>query len=129
MAESPEDSYDFNEAGTPQGGVLSPLLMNIALHGLENHISERFLKKHSVKVVRYADDFIVFSNYHGCILEAKELISEFLSPIGLSLSEEKTRIGHSMERLPGTEGPPGVDFLGYNFINVRCSIHRGVKST
>lgn len=34
-----------------------------------------------------------------------------------------------MERLPGTEGPPGLDFLGFNFVNVKCSIHRGVKST
>jgi RNA-directed DNA polymerase len=129
MADSPEDSYDINEAGTPQGGVISPLLMNIALHGLENNLLEHFTKRNSIKVVRYADDFIVFSKSLDDVLKAKEIVSQFLKPIGLSLSEEKSRIGHSMERLPGTEGPPGLDFLGFNFLNIKCSIHRGVKST
>lgn len=129
MADSEEDSYDINEAGTPQGGVISPLLMNIALHGLENNLLAHFTKRNSIKVVRYADDFIVFAKSLEEVLKAKEIVSQFLKPIGLSLSEEKSRIGHSMERLPGTEGPPGLDFLGFNFVNVKCSIHRGVKST
>ncbi len=52
-----------------------------------------------------------------------------MKPIGLELSEEKSRISHSMEKLPGTDGSPGLNFLGYHFRNVKCSIHRRVKST
>lgn len=129
MADSEEDSYEINEAGTPQGGVISPLLMNIALHGLENNILKHFKKRNAIKVVRYADDFVVFAKNLDDVLKAKEIIIKFLKPIGLSLSEEKSRVGHSMEKLPGTEGPPGLNFLGYHFRNVRCSRHRGVKST
>ena len=129
MADSQEDSYDTNEAGTPQGGVIPPLLMNIALHGLENSITEQFEKRNAVKVVRYADDFVVFLRNLEDALKAKELVIRFLKPIGLELSEEKTRIGHSMEKLPGTEGSQGLNFLGYHFRNIKCSIHRGVKST
>lgn len=129
MADSEEDSYEINEAGIPQGGVISPLLMNIALHGLENNILKHFKKRNAIKVVRYADDFVVFAKNLDDVLKAKEIIIKFLKPIGLSLSEEKSRVGHSMEKLPGTEGPPGLDFLGYHFRNVRCSRHRGVKST
>jgi len=128
MAESEEENYDINETGTPQGGVISPLLMNIAFHGLENNLLAHFTKRNSIKVVRYADDFIVFSKSLDNVLKAKEIVSQFLKPIGLSLSEDKSRIGHSMERLPGNERPPGLDFLGFNFVNVRCSVHRGVKS-
>jgi len=120
MADSEEDSYEINEAGTPQGGVISPLLMNIALHGLENNILKHFKKRNAIKVVRYADDFVVFAKNLDDVLKAKEIIIKFLKPIGLSLSEEKSRVGHSMEKLPGTEGPPGLDFLGYHFRNVRC---------
>ena len=129
MADSKEDSYDVNEVGTPQGGVISPLLMNITLHGLENNLLEHFDKRNAIKVVRYADDFIVFAKNLEDVLKAKEIISQFLKPIGLSLSKKKSRIGHSMEKLPGTEGPSGLDFLGYHFKNIKCSIHRGVKST
>lgn len=127
MADFQEDSYDINEAGTPQGGVISPLLMNIALHGLVNNLLEHFTKRNSIKVIRIAYDFIVFAKSLEDVLKAKEIVSQFLKPTGLSLSEEKSRIGHSMERLPGTEGPPGLDFLGFNFLNIKCSVHRGVK--
>jgi RNA-directed DNA polymerase len=123
MAESEEDSYDINE-----GGVISPLLMNIAFHGLENKLLAHFTKRYAVKVVRYADRVVIFFKTLEDVLEAKEIVSQFLKPIGLSLSD-KSRIGHSMERLPGIERPPGLDFLGFNFVNGKCSIHRGVKST
>jgi len=86
MTDLQEDSYDINEAGTPQGGVISPLLMNIALHGLENNLLEQFTKRNSIKVVRYADDFIVFAKSLEDVLKAKEIVSQFLKPIGVSLS-------------------------------------------
>ena len=128
MADKPENSFGTNEQGTPQGGVISPLLMNIALHRMEYNVVRNF-GKNEIKVVRYADDFVIFGKSLESVQKAKEIIKPFLKPIGLELSEEKIRIAHSMEKLPGTEGPPGLDFLGYHFKNVKCSIHRGVKST
>lgn len=93
MAESQKDSYDINEAGTPQEWVISPLLINIALHGLENNILTYFTKWNSIKVVRYANDFIVFSKSLEKVLKAKEIVSQFLKPIELLLFEKKSRIG------------------------------------
>ena len=51
MADLPQDSYETNEARTPQGGVISPLLMNIVLHGMENRILEQFNERNEIKVV------------------------------------------------------------------------------
>lgn len=123
-----EESSEINESGTPQGGVLSPLLMNIALHGMEKHVSENF-GRNKIKVIRYADDFVIFAKTLADVLKAKQLVSEFLKPVGLNLSEEKTRIGHSMNQEIGTSKPLGLDFLSYNFRNKICSKHRGVKNT
>jgi RNA-directed DNA polymerase len=123
-----EKDSEINESGTPQGGVISPLLMNIALHGMEELVVKEF-SRNEIKVIRYADDFVVFGKTLKNVQTAEKLISEFLKPIGLNLSEEKTRIGHSMKEIPGITGPIGLNFLSYNFQNVPCSKHRGVKST
>lgn len=125
---TPEEYSEINQAEIPQGGVLSPLLMNIALHGMETAVESEF-GRHKIKLVRYADDFVVFAKTLEDVLKAEKIIIEFLKPIGLNLSAEKTRIGHSMESKPGTSGPVGLDFLGYHFRTKSCSIHRGVKST
>lgn len=124
-----QDAFsEINLKGTPQGGVISPLLMNVALHGMENHVVKEF-GRNKVKVVRYADDFVIFGKTIVDVQKSKELVVEFLKPVGLRLSEEKTRIGHSMETKTGTTGPIGLDFLSYHFRNIACSKHRGVKNT
>jgi RNA-directed DNA polymerase len=82
-----------------------------------------------VKVIRYADDFVIFGKTLQNAQEAKKLVIEFLTPVGLRLSEEKTRIGQSMEAKPGTTGPIGLNFLSYHFRNIACPKHRGVKNT
>lgn len=128
MDPTENDFSEINEMGTPQGSVLPSLLMNIALHGLENHVTKEY-ERHKIKVVRYADDFVIFGKTLKDVQKAEKLISEFLKPVGLRLSEEKTRIGHSMENKPGTTGPIGLDFLSFHFYNVKCSRHRGVKNT
>lgn len=117
-----------NLKGTPQGGVISPLLMNIALHGMEEHVIKKF-SRNKVKVVRYADDFVIFGKTLDDVQTAKELVTEFLKPVGLKLSEKKTRFGHSMSVETGTTGPIGLDFLSFHFRNIVCSKHRGVKNT
>jgi RNA-directed DNA polymerase len=128
MDPTENDSSEINKMGTPQGSVLSPLLMNIALHGMETHVTKEF-GRNKIKVIRYADDFVVFGKTLEDVQKAEKLVSEFLKPVGLCLSTDKTRIGHSMENKLGTTGFIGLDFLSFHFYNVKCSRHRGVKNT
>jgi RNA-directed DNA polymerase len=105
-------------AGTPQGGIISPILANLALDGIEEllndkyhtgkngMISQRQASRHKVNYLRYADDFIVTANTEEIAKEVKELIKEFLKDRGLELSDEKTLITHIDD---------GFDFLGWNF--------------
>lgn len=125
-----EEADQINTSGMPQGGVISPLLANIALHGMETILINNFKRK--IKIIRYADDFVVMSESLEIIEKAKIIIEEFLSTVGLELSIEKTRIGHSMEPTRDNTGKtikPGLNFLGFHFRNIRTSIHRGVKTT
>jgi RNA-directed DNA polymerase len=102
------------ESGTPQGGIISPVLANMTLDGLEKKLMDRWKrttingKNFSPKVnyVRYADDFIV-TGYSKELLEQeiKPMIEEFMEKRGLMLSPEKTKITHIEE---------GFDFLGQN---------------
>src|SRR5579862_1150528 len=96
------------EVGTPQGGVISPLLANIALHGMEAAIEikrKNYKAKYKRAVVKYADDFAILCESQEDAERAKQLIAEWLKERGLTLSEEKTRIVHLSE---------GFDFLGMN---------------
>ena len=127
MSPTENDSSEINEMGTPQGGVLSPLLMNIALHGLETHVVTKF-GRDKIKLIRYADDFVVFGKTLKDVQKAEKLVIDFLKCAGLNLSAEKTRIGHSMENKPGTTGSTSIDFLSFTFQNTKCSRHRGVKN-
>ena len=97
-------------AGTPQGGIISPLLANIALHGMEEALgvlrtkNTGTIKGHRA-MVRYADDFVVFCESREDTERAKDELSGWLKKRGLELSEEKTQIVHISE---------GFDFLGFN---------------
>jgi RNA-directed DNA polymerase len=100
-------------AGTPQGGVLSPLLANIALHGLETVIHEKFPKRRGFNpptVVRYADDFVILHADRAVIEQSREIVTDWLKPMGLELKASKTRIVHTLET---TEGAAGFEFLGF----------------
>ena len=94
-----------NKSGTPQGGLISPLLANMALDGMERMLKEHF-PGNKVHLIRFADDFLVTADSQETALQCKELITEFLHERGLELSEEKTKIVHINE---------GFDFLGWNF--------------
>ncbi len=92
------------DSGTPQGGIISPVIANMVLDGLEAKI--KALKLPKCNFVRYADDFIVTSqNKEALETEVKPLIINFLSERGLQLSPEKTKITHIEQ---------GFDFLGFN---------------
>jgi RNA-directed DNA polymerase len=93
-------------SGTPQGGVISPLLANISLHGMENALHAT-RPGHQAKrsVIRYADDFVVMCQTQEDAKQAQETIATWLAERGLQLSPDKTRIVHLKE---------GFDFLGFN---------------
>lgn len=99
-----EKSLFPTDLGTPQGGVISPILANIALDGMENLILDKYPKM-KVHFIRYADDFVVTSPTKEIAEDIKTLISSFLAQRGLTLSESKTKI---------TNIKDGFDFLGYN---------------
>jgi RNA-directed DNA polymerase len=102
--------FHSTEAGTPQGGVVSPTLMNLTLDGLERMLLVRFARGRNyapkVHIVRYADDFIITGVSREVLAdEVRPMVEQFLAQRGLSLSPEKTRITHIDD---------GFDFLGMN---------------
>lgn len=109
------------DEGTPQGGVISPLLANVALHGLETNIQASFprtvrrngrvLDNWKPLVVRYADDFVVFHENLAVIEQVRQLTTAWLHGMGLELKPSKTRVVHSLDEY---EGRPGFDFLGFH---------------
>lgn len=107
--------FPTNE-GTPQGGIISPVLANMALDGLQGILAEKYKRRRvkgerklyspMVNFVRYADDFIITSGNREVLeTEIKPLVREFLAERGLTLSEEKTLITNIYD---------GFDFLGFN---------------
>lgn len=119
--------FSHTSEGVPQGGVLSPLLANIALHGMEKEIENYAVKQpwrdkngemlskkakiFSLTFVRYADDFVILHKDLKTILDCKKIISKWLSNIGLELKESKTKISHTLENY---QGNIGFDFLGFH---------------
>jgi RNA-directed DNA polymerase len=110
-----EGKKENSDEGTPQGGVISPLLANIALHGMESRLMQyaESLKEKGGKIanrkrltfVRYADDFVILHHNREVIDRAKYIIMNWLGEAGLEISEEKTRITNTND---------GFDFLGFN---------------
>ncbi|BDT15528.1 reverse transcriptase [Limnospira platensis NIES-39] len=111
--------FEDTEAGTPQGGVISPLIANIALLGIERLVKGMYPNKGTatqVNLIRYADDFVVISKDLGIIEQCKTAISEWLKPTGLEIKPQKTRICHTLNTIEydGKLEKPGFDFLGFN---------------
>src|SRR5207248_418710 len=102
------------EDGVPQGGVISPLLLNVALHGMEAAAGVRYYvtgtragktMTNCPAVIRYADDLIALCHSREQAEQVKARLAEWLAPRGLVFNEDKTRITHLDQ---------GVDFLGFN---------------
>jgi len=91
--------FHETESGAPQGGVISPNLLNVALHGLQQALGPTY------GCVIYADDLVVCASTRGQIEAAQLTIEEWLQPRGLTLHPEKTRIVHIND---------GFNFLGFN---------------
>ena len=103
--------FHDTESGTPQGGIISPVLANLALDGMERLLAENFSKSdrsgpNQVHMIRYADDFVITGRSKELLeTQVKPIIERFLAERGLELSQEKTTITHIEE---------GFDFLGQN---------------
>lgn len=115
------NSFFNSKAGTPQGGVISPLLANIALHGLEDLIKGINKKAY---YVRYADDFVVLHNDRTVIETCKDAIESWLTNVGLELKPSKTRITHTLNKY---EGNLGFDFLGFHIRQYPMGKYRSGK--
>lgn len=113
--------FNHTERGTPQGGLLSPILANIALTGLEEYLNITYKEQSYIKVngeqsityvtrgkyrvIRYADDFVILARTKEDIENVPNILEPYLEERGIELAEEKTNITHTHE---------GFDFLGFN---------------
>jgi RNA-directed DNA polymerase len=100
----------FPEAGTPQGGVISPLLANIALHGFEMALVA-VSKRYRITVIRYADDFVILCQDLGTLQQVIAHAETWLAEMGLEIKASKTRLTHTLNAY---EGNVGFDFLGFH---------------
>ena len=114
--------YD-SDKGTPQGGVISPMLANVALTAFDNYYWEEYGdlgQKRTRPMIRYADDFVILCETHQKAVEIKSEIATYLKDkIGLELSEEKSKITHIFD---------GFDFLGFNLRKYKRKHLKNVKT-
>jgi RNA-directed DNA polymerase len=123
-----EGKREVSDIGVPQGGAISPLLANIALHGMENRITQlanslkgdKFKNRTSLTFVRYADDFVCLHPDREVIDKAKSVLIDWLDEVGLELSESKTRISHTSD---------GFNFLGFHIRQYQVGKYQSGKST
>jgi RNA-directed DNA polymerase len=116
--------FEETEEGTPQGGIISPLLANIALHGMEESLGIKYMSMHNGTVFknrtkysmcRYADDFVVMCQTKEEAEHVRVLLADYLTDRGLTLAEDKTKITHVEE---------GFDFLGFNVRRYNVTIFK-----
>lgn len=98
------DRWNETVSGVPQGGVISPMLANMVLDGLEGEIAKRFEGSYIV-TIRYLDDFVITGASEKQLVWIREVVAKFLEVRGLTLHEGKTIITNSSD---------GIDFLGFN---------------
>jgi RNA-directed DNA polymerase len=131
--------FPTNE-GTPQGGVISPLLANIALHGMEERVKQyaETLKlfspgghhlninqrREGLSLIRYADDFVITHENLSVVLKCKEIIAEWLSDMGLELKPSKTKLTHTLIEI---DGNVGFEFLGFHVQQYKVGTYRSAK--
>ncbi|MEM9925343.1 MAG: reverse transcriptase domain-containing protein, partial [Cyanobacteria bacterium P01_D01_bin.50] len=122
---------------SPKGGIISPLLANIALHGLEEEVRRHFKQNKFVNkvkisqnpkpfVIRYADDLVVLHEDLSVIKECQLIIKKWLKDMGLELKPSKTRICHTLYNL---DGKAGFDFLGFEIRQVPRGKNYSAKNT
>ncbi len=106
-------SYFPSVTGIPQGGALSPLLLNVALHGMETVVKDSNASMSAAEtplMIRYADDFLVFHSNLDELQKTVTRVTNWLQEVGLRLNSRKTHITHT---LSSYQGHLGFDFLGF----------------
>src|SRR5260370_39315482 len=104
-------AFEETRSGTPQGGTVSPLLMNVALHGMETAVMEAYrTKEGKPQFIRYADDLVVFHATEEGVKKAQAVLEIWLADMGLELKPSKTKITHT---LTPYQGNIGFEFLGF----------------
>jgi RNA-directed DNA polymerase len=130
------------EEGTPQGGCISPLLANIALHGLETLVKEYILtidlkdikgykirprdKIRAITLIRYADDFVCMHEDREVIEGCQVMISNWLAHMGLELKPSKTKICHTLKAV---DDQIGFNFLGFNIRQYPAGKYRSARDS
>jgi RNA-directed DNA polymerase len=130
------------EEATPQGGMISPLLANIALHGMEIEIkslarnlemttstdkviTDKKVREGKLHLIRYADNFVILHKNINVIHACKETIEAFLLDMGLELKPSKTKISHTLNKY---QGNIGFDFLGFNVRQYKTGINQSGRN-
>lgn len=138
-----EGIFYLTESGTPQGGIISPLLSNIVLNGMQKEIEDwaaeqklyrpdgvaidsRARRRKAVHFIRYADDFVIMHRELEVIKSCRNIVQKFLAKRGLMLSNVKTRIVHT--RLPYKGQTPGFNFLGFTIKHFDTK-HRSARTS
>jgi RNA-directed DNA polymerase len=119
--------------GTPQGGVISPLLANITLHGMEERVKQyaktlkgdKVANCYSLSLIRYADDFVIIHEDLNVVKKCQEIISEWLSDMGLELKPSKTKLTHTLKEI---DGNIGFEFLGFHVQQYKAGNYRCAKN-
>lgn len=125
--------FPINE-GTPQGGVISPLLANIALHGMEERVKQyaETLKgkkrenRLALSLIRYADDFVIIHEDINVVKRCQEIIAEWLRDMALELKPSKTKLTHTLNEL---DGNVGFEFLGFHVQQHKVGNYRCADNT
>jgi RNA-directed DNA polymerase len=120
--------------GTPQGGVISPLLANIALQGMEERIKQyaETLKgckqdnRKALSLIRYADDFVIIHEDLNVVKKCQEIIAEWLRNMGLELKPSKTKLTHTLNEI---DGKVGFEFLGFHIQQHKVGNYRSANNT
>lgn len=114
-----DGSVSYPEAGTPQGGVISPLLANVYLHEVidkwfANEVAPRL--SGAVELVRYADDFVIVFSREEDARRVMDVLPKRLAKYGLTMHPTKTRLVHFKPPGPGRGAPGSFDFLGFTHL-------------
>ena len=120
--------------GTPQGGVISPLLANIALHGMEERVKQyaetlkgqKARNRYALSLIRYADDFVIIHEDLNVVKKCQEIIADWLSDLGLELKPSKTKLTHTINEI---DGNVGFEFLGFYIQQHKVGNYRCAKNT
>ncbi|AFZ10708.1 RNA-directed DNA polymerase (Reverse transcriptase) (plasmid) [Oscillatoria nigro-viridis PCC 7112] len=128
-----EGSLFPTDEGTPQGGVISPLLANIALHGMENRVKQyaETLKgkkrdnRQALSLIRYADDFVIMHEDLSVVKKCQEIIAEWLRDMGLELKASKTKLTHTLIKI---DGNVGFEFLGFHVQQHKVGYYRAASN-